>query len=163
MFLHALSDGLLVSHPRTKKHSHATSEVKLMIMRHTNLVRAEEDDFKSMPCQPPPLWVVWPSWSVRRSSPPTANKKDWKKKKVKMRDVVVPYYRTVLLVVFLNWCASALSKTLPGKQEWEAFQAKIFLVMHYRFIDFPFKRLTRDDELQKKDWLEMTSFQRKID
>ena len=47
MFLHALSDGLLVSHPRTKKHSHATSEVKLMIMRHTNLVRAEEDDSKA--------------------------------------------------------------------------------------------------------------------
>ena len=33
----------------------------------------------------------------------------------------------------------------------EAPQAKNFLAMYYRFIDFPFKRLTRDNELQKKD------------
>ena len=84
-----------------------------------------------------------------------------KKVKIAWRTPSTP--TSTVLLVFLNWHASALSKTLPGKQEWEAFQAKNLSAMYYRFIDFPFKRLTRDDELSEKDWLEMTSSQKKID
>ena len=59
----------------------------------------------------------------------------------------------LVLVVFLLCSPTHLEKRnlRSFESREEASQAKILGGIDYLFIDFPFKRLTRDNELQKKD------------
>ena len=79
-----------------------------------------------------------------------------KQKKWKMRPVLLVLLLLLVLVFLLCSPTHLEERNLRSfESREEAFQAKILGVIDYLFIDFPFKRLTRTNELQKKNWLDL--------